>query len=195
MAENELIINRVKTLSLYELIGAPLQALVQAEAQAMQSTVDYIRDIGFEEDTNAKKGGNSNALGKIRMVSFTYSGINEAGQEVERKFSIPLLSLIPIPLLSVKNAEIDFSLKVADFYFEQNRDADRDPSVIKKEGAQRHYLSGKRAAIKATMGSMGREEMQQTQYQIRVKMNVEQSDMPAGLQKMLTAMNQQMENK
>jgi len=194
MPENEFIINRVKSLSLYELIGAPLQALVQAEAQAMQSTVDYIRVIGFEKDAVDFDIEKNPELGKLKMVSFKYFAKNEGGQEVERTFKIPLLSLIPIPLLSVKNAEIEFSLKVADFYFEKDPNIKENSSSDINNEDKNRYLSGKRAAIKATMGTMGKEEMQQTQYQIRVKMNVEQSDMPAGLQKMMNNMVRNIED-
>ena len=83
---------------------------------------------------------------------------------------------------------------MADFYFEKDPNIKENSSSDINNEDKNRYLSGKRAAIKATMGTMGKEEMQQTQYQIRVKMNVEQSDMPAGLQKMMNNMVRNIED-
>ncbi|MTI32113.1 DUF2589 domain-containing protein, partial [Xanthovirga aplysinae] len=184
---NKYSINKVKSLSLYQLIGAPLHALVEAEVQAVQSSLQYILTHGFEQN------GEEEGYGKLKMLTFTHKGTNSNGQEVIKETSIPLLTLLPIPLLSIKNAELEFNLKVTDFKRESLSPLNK--TYGKKDLEQDRALSPDRIGFSATMGVNSRENTSSTDYQIRVKMNVEQSDMPSGLSKLLGLVEEESSSK
>src|SRR5262245_29108466 len=111
-------------LSLYQLIGAPLMAVVQAEAQAAQASADFIKEIGFErklpsaavadkpEDTRSlQEGGNFRDL---TMLQFKHDVRGSDGVVRTHQMNVPVLSLFPIPLLQVKDAEFDFAIRILD---------------------------------------------------------------------------------
>ena len=53
-------------LSLAQLIGAPISALIDAEAQTAMATARFIRQVGFTGDRDSE-----NELGKLQMATFT----------------------------------------------------------------------------------------------------------------------------
>jgi hypothetical protein len=81
------------------LIGGPLSACVDAQADAAMTTVDFIQNVGFDED------------GEIRTVSFEFdTTVN--GTDVHNVLTVPFLTIIPIPVLEIEICEINFSAKL-----------------------------------------------------------------------------------
>ena len=56
----------------YQLIGAPLSAMVQAEALAAQASAEFIEAVGFSKNSNTP----ADSFGHIKTVSFTYKQQN-----------------------------------------------------------------------------------------------------------------------
>ncbi len=75
--------------------AGPLNAVVQAQAQAAQSTVNFIRQAGFNdrnETINAR---------------FSYSSTNATtGEKKDMVLSVPVLTLLPIPYLRVSSTHM-----------------------------------------------------------------------------------------
>ena len=57
--------SEINDVPLYQVIGAPLLALVQAEAQSAQATARYIQEIGFENSTE-----NPLEFGNLKSITF-----------------------------------------------------------------------------------------------------------------------------
>ena len=110
------------------LIGAPMRAAVEAQALAAQSTVDFIREVGFlpaEDDQDPFFPANDtdrrpvNAdVGEVRNVVFKYTTTNttEDGSTDTRDVSltVPILTIVPIPFLRIQEMTIDFSSKITE---------------------------------------------------------------------------------
>lgn len=97
--------------ALRELLGAPLRAMVEAEAMAARATADFIREVGFVPASGASSGSAAvDNYGSPRMVSFRYSRTETNGTSTETTISVPMLTLIPIPSLQISEASIDLSL-------------------------------------------------------------------------------------
>lgn len=101
--------------ALGDLLGAPLRALIEAEAIAARTTADFIKDVGFV----APKAGTSTTngvddIGSPRLVTFRYQRKTADGRDVESTISVPLLTIVPIPSLQISEAKIDLSLIVTD---------------------------------------------------------------------------------
>jgi len=83
---------------LYQIIGAPLLALVQGETQAAQATARFIQEIGFETSPDEPL-----QFGRLKTLTFRYSKISVGGTITELEVEIPVLSThIPHPQVSHK---------------------------------------------------------------------------------------------
>ena len=100
-----------KAFPIENLISAPIRAIIEAQAIATQSALDFISDVGLESDPKSKKS-------KIRTVNFTYShplpDPDNPGMVIDTPstVSIPLLSLIQIPNISIAESTLDFNINI-----------------------------------------------------------------------------------
>ena len=117
---------------LKKIIAAPLVATVQADVYAAIAFVKFIEKYGFEKNSTITKtliekgfdavADNSNGtsqLGKLKMVTFYYDyEVIEDGKPVVRivRVTIPFLSLVPLPLLQVNDAEYRFDIRITGIY-------------------------------------------------------------------------------
>jgi hypothetical protein len=99
--------------NLADLLGAPLVAIVEAEAQAARTTASFIRDVGFVSG-KGDDGNGVDDLGTPRLVTFRFRRRNADGTDVESLMQVPLLTLVPIPSLQVAEATIGLSLVITD---------------------------------------------------------------------------------
>lgn len=139
------------------MIGGPLSAVVQAQAMAAGTTIDFIKEVGFKKLPPPAGGGDApgelvpgeNAeTGDPIYVTFTYPkeispyvpavtaveavdevrdaegnittegvvGVTAADAQpavyADQKFSVPFLTIVPIPYLRVEETTIDFNAKI-----------------------------------------------------------------------------------
>ncbi len=116
-------IRDLRNLPLFELIGAPLVALVEAEVQAARATVEFLTQVGFEPvpgptpkrpGAAAPPAADPDGLGRLRMASFEYSKRDETGTVVPFRVEIPVLALVPIPGVRIKAARVAFTARITD---------------------------------------------------------------------------------
>lgn len=110
----------LKSLPLSDIIGAPVGAIVQAEAQAAKIAIEFIEKVGFQKDPNAPPDAGALDVGSLRMVEFGYTKPDENGDPAEFVAKIPLLALFPIPGIRVKLAKIAFAAKITDVFTESS---------------------------------------------------------------------------
>jgi len=138
------------------LLTAPLKACVDAQAQAASATADYIENVGFEYDPEEN-------VFKPVTVSFVYRTV-----EGEKKFTIPLITVVPVPYLQIHNVNLSFAteLSVTD--------------------------SGRLEGKVSTNDKNKRTETQTSNFSSDIKVNVNikasTSDMPMGISQLLKAM-------
>ncbi|EPX64103.1 hypothetical protein D187_005236 [Cystobacter fuscus DSM 2262] len=172
-----------KPLQFYQLIGAPLTALVQAEAQAAQVTAEFIERVGFEPPAEAPSppGGGApmqQEPRRLRMLTFHYERQDKAGQRRSYQVRIPLLSLIPIPAIQIKTAEIELAANI--------RGLQKAKTRTQVSDTRDDFLSRERLELK--MGMRGGKSA--SALQVKVKMNVEQADIPSGLSRLLHSLDE-----
>jgi hypothetical protein len=83
------------------MIGKPLTAVVDAQAAAAMTTVDFINKIGFDDD------------GNVREATFSYKKLSEDGTEQNVSLNVPYLTIVNVPFLRVEEARIEFNAKVS----------------------------------------------------------------------------------
>lgn len=91
---------------LSDLLGAPMAAVIQAEAIAARATADFIKEVGFTKDSDASDPD----FGAIKNISFTYNRLNADGSSQVASITVPLLTIVPIPSLRVAEADIELDI-------------------------------------------------------------------------------------
>ena len=82
------------------LIGAPLEACVNAQAQAARTTYEYISEVGFDVKSEYEW--------EARTVSFTFMM-----EGVMKQITVPLLTILPLPYLQIDTVDISFTADVS----------------------------------------------------------------------------------
>jgi len=189
-------------LSLYQLLGAPLYALIEAETYAAEATARFIERVGFEvTGRTAEDGSPSRDLGQLRTLSFQQERRDTQGRATSYKVEVPLLSILPIPAMQIREAELEFFVKIVDMVQARQtrktsgREAHPEAEPDEAAPAERGSITDSgRIDFKTTMGRgrLGGEEGSRSglDMQVLIKIKVEQADTPAGLSRLFNLMEQ-----
>lgn len=95
---------QVQVVSLNDLLASAAIATVQAGATASKEFYDNLCNIGFEE-----YDPQTNTVSGMRTLTFEYP--NQGKME---QVSVPILSLVPLTMLQVEDADFTFDVQIAD---------------------------------------------------------------------------------
>jgi Protein of unknown function (DUF2589) len=169
-------------LSLAQLIGAPIHALVDAEAQSAMATARFVRSVGFTGGGEDGDGGMGD-LGALQMARFTRRRRNSDGTDEEVEVQIPLLSMLPIPALQIKDAELDYTVKIIQTEALPRRQAEVNQLMKpQREGPMSEPPATLRAAFAREQRPGDRRSIDML---VKMKLRIEQADMPGGLAQLL----------
>lgn len=163
------------------LIGAPLTAVIQAQAQAAQTTIEFIERVGFVPDAS-----DPTKLGETRTVTFEYEKLSEDGSRTDMAMTVPVLAIVPIPFIRVESCEIDFTAKITDMDTTQvNTSMAVNAST---SGSYSSWLSPVRVEFRASFSynrNTSSTSKFEKEYQMNVHVRAVQDEMPAGLSRVL----------
>jgi len=162
--------NDLQNIDFSNIIGAPLTAVVQAQATASKTTTDFINDVGFITGTNGAKS--------VRLVSFSYARVDN---DTLRNFtlSIPFILMIPVPYIEISDIEITFNVQLNSVDTSQSS---ASFNYAASEGVAYNWGSGYvnyQAGVSYKSMNQNTGQVQQ-QYSLSVKVVAGQSDLPAG---------------
>lgn len=88
--------------SIGDLVGAPLDAVCDAQNKLAQSAFEFMQEIGFNEE------------GKTRMVEFKLQRPIE-GSPTPQDITVqaPFIGLVPLPNLLIDDVQVDFQMEVS----------------------------------------------------------------------------------
>jgi len=96
-------ITSVEALELSKLLGALLASVVDAQAHAARATVDFVESVGFEATPDGER---------LVYVKVRYFKKDENGRRAEFEVEVPLLALVSVPSLAVRQAKLTFSYDI-----------------------------------------------------------------------------------
>ena len=169
-----------QVMELKDLISGPLTATIDADSIAARRYLSYLMELAF--DSYDKETGK---VGKLRMLEFTYQSHDLEGNHLQH-VKIPLLTLVPLPLLQVKEADFDFDIQIVDAL-----SADTDATFSLKNGASPKGKEPEGVKLRVSMASAKTKDTRKSgQHQsltanMKVKVRMEQADMPGGLANLL----------
>jgi hypothetical protein len=159
------------SLDFANLIGGPLNAMVDAQAKSAIATSNFVQQVGFDKD------------GQVRTSTFRYSKPNQAGDNEEFALTVPFISMLPIPFLKIEEGEVEFNAKLTSTQETQNSstigaDASLDVQV--------NYWFVK-ASVKASASykktTSSTEKIEKT-YEMRVLVKVRGTELPTGMDRL-----------
>jgi hypothetical protein len=178
----------LKSLPLQDILGAPISALVQAEAQASRTALDFIEQVGFVRPADAPPGADALDVGTLRMVEFGYSKLDAEGNPAQFVARIPLLALFPIPGLRVKLATLSFTAKITDVFTETTSQTASGETGGEGTGGTTtpdSFLTrpqvGFRGSIVSSTGTQGTTT---SSYDLNIKVELEQTPVSPGMAKL-----------
>jgi hypothetical protein len=165
------------------LIGGPLVAVVNAQAQSAMATVNFIQSVGFYTDEDEKT--------QVMNVDFGYSKkvVGESGTEETKNFElhVPLLSIVPIPYLRVEETNIDFLAKITSVQEREVLEETKTSANLKTK-ANWGWGSARLVVNYSNQRNTRTGEKVQREYSMGVKVRAVQEEMPAGMEKLLAMM-------
>ena len=178
--------DELSSIDFQSMIGGPLMAVVKAQAQSAQTSVDFIKSVGFNA-TDAQTDP-----GKPTMVSFTYDKVLESKDAqgvvtqtiAPRSLTVPILTMLPIPYIRVEEVTIDFNAKinsVSETTTTSSHDLNTSLAVKGGWGPVSAELKCSYSYKKSTSSS---DKIERT-YSLAIHVRAVQDELPAGLEKLL----------
>lgn len=192
MGNNNISRRSCQVMELKQLIAGPLIATIEADALSGQKYLSYILSVAFES-YNPTTG----ETGNLRLLNFSYD--EQDGAIVRKKsVSIPLLTLIPLPLLQIHEADFDFDIKILDALYEKRDEkfSTEEGHIVTKGNTGNGFRMRASLAPQKSEGKHTGTLQQSLMANMKVKVKMHQADMPAGLSNILhlTANNMQIED-
>lgn len=173
--------SQFKGLPMEELIGAPLSAAAKAQTQLAGVTADFINNVGLEGED-----GNKHA----RTVDFTYdrpvTKQDGSVSQEQSKLTVPLLSIVNVPNLSIQEASVDFNMEVKS----SSLDTSETSKAASVSASYNSFFSPFKASFTASVSSKDtstRSSDTSAKYSVSVK--AADRGMPEGLSRVLDMLN------
>jgi len=181
------IADQFKGLPMSDLIGQPLLAAAKAQGKLSTHTQQFINDVGLTSDGN---GGPVSA----RSVDFGFKApvaqSDGSTKLVDDKLSVPLLSILNVPNLSVKKATVDFTMEVKSSTVQT--DSSKTSVKVDTKASYSAWYSPVSVEMKASVSSDSKSEStRKTDNSAKYNVHVEARDdgPPEGLMKVLDVLN------
>jgi hypothetical protein len=194
------------------MLGGPLIAVVNAQAQAAMSTVNFIKQVGFKKKPEEVAGGDTGTEEPI-YVTFKYpkeltpyqpavaADPGDPSAQPPRparpavaavpavyetqQLTVPILTMLPIPFIRIDLATVDFNAKINSVEF---RKTDTNLKVGAELEAKAGWLFGS-AKLKVSTSYQRTTSQGSTvdrTYSMAVHIKAVQDEMPAGMEKLLS---------
>jgi len=176
--------SQFKGLPMKDLIGGPLQAACDAQTLLANASASFIKDIGLQDDGSGSYSARTVDFGFTRPTQLPDGTVSTEKVDLE----VPLLAIINTPSLSVKEAEVDFTMSVSSSTSsESSSDSEADLDATAKLNYGIFSMKVHVHGHVATHSSNTRKSDNSAKYNVRV---VARDDgPPEGLMKVLDMLN------
>lgn len=175
--------NALQAIPFGSVIGGPLKACIDAQAQAAQTTWDFIRQVGLTEDEN----------GNVRAINVQFEYINGGRRMM---LNIPLLTIVPIPYIAIDEIDINFKASISassSQSSEKSKSLAVDSGVKAKASVRALFVKASAEMHCNVSSKKDSKATQESKYSVEYTMDVHvhagQDGMPAGMAKVLEILN------
>lgn len=195
------------------LIGGPLIAVINAQAQSAMTTVGFVKEVGFKQAATPGGAGGHTSTSDPIYVEFTYpKEVNpfipavaaipadpsatppvvasaavpaQTARYEDHKLRVPLLTMIPIPYLRVEETTIDFNAKINSVQ-ERSIDATLKTGTELSGGGQFKMASvSLKSSFSFQMNTRAGSRVERN-YSMAVHVRAVQDEMPGGMERIIS---------
>lgn len=178
------LVEELNSLDFGVYIGGPLQAAIQAQQASSMAAVDFLQEVGFEENSSGNK--------EIRYVNFDYAkqipnpqfDPESTGSEPyitsNVSVKVPYITMLQVPSLRIDTLDIEFNARLTST---QTKSLNSKFSASAELGIDYKVVNFKASASYQRSSSRG--EKVEKSYSLNVKVHAVQDEMPAGLDRIL----------
>lgn len=168
----------LKSLPFGNIIGGPLVACVEAQAQAARTSWEFIQNVGLYTDGEEKKTVN---------VSFQFIKDGHMAQ-----VTVPLLTIVPIPYIAINSIDINFKANISASAASTEKENSSSATDVKTSASARCFWA--RGSMNASYSSKKdssatKDSKYSVEYTMDVAVHAGQDSMPAGMAKVLEMLN------
>jgi hypothetical protein len=176
----------LSSIDFQSMIGGPLNAIVKAQAQSAQTSVDFIKSVGFNA-ADAKEDP-----GKPTMVTFEYVKIIETKDDkgvitstpTPMKLTVPILTMLPIPFIRVEEATIDFNAKINSVVESTTASSSELNTSLAVKGGWGPVSAELKCSYSAKKSTSATDKTERT-YSLAIHVRAVQDELPAGMEKLM----------
>lgn len=169
------------SLDFANLIGGPLNAIVDAQARSAIATANFVQEVGFDKN------------GAVRNSTFRYSKPNQDGDQEEFSLTIPFIMMLPVPFVAIEEGEVEFNAKLTST---QETASSSEVGGSASMDASINYWFVK-ARVKASASykktSSATEKIERT-YEMKVRVLVKGTELPAGMERLFGMLESSLED-
>ena len=161
------------------IIGGPLTAVIEAQAQAAETSIGFINDIGLQYDE-----------GELKPVMATFSYFKDS-QDVEgninrrkHRLQVPVLAIVPIPFMTFDDVWLNF----VNLNSIESRSRDRNTNL--KASGRLGFGPVKIKAAYAKQWTRKDVGQLSRSYGMNVQVHAVQDAMPEGMERVLNILEQ-----
>lgn len=176
--------NALQAIPFGSIIGAPLSACIEAQAKAAKTSWEFIKEVGLNETEDGGK--------QAIYVNFEF---RRNGRSTT--LSVPLLTIVPIPYLAIKDIDISFKANIsASASSSKTTSSSFAVNASMKAQAKANFgIASASMEMSASVSSKKdstatRDSKYSVEYTMDVNVKAGQDDMPAGMAKVLEILNQ-----
>lgn len=168
----------LKSLPFGNIIGGPLVACVEAQAQAARTSWEFIQNVGLYTEGEEKKTVN---------VSFQFIKDGHMAQ-----ITVPLLTIVPIPYIAINSIDINFKANISASAASTETENSSSAADVKTSASARCFWA--RGSMNASYSSKKdssatKDSKYSVEYTMDVAVHAGQDSMPAGMAKVLEMLN------
>lgn len=180
------VVNTLQNLPFDSLIAAPLNACVNAQAEAAQTTINFIESVGLNDVDGQKE------------AVYVYFNFIQGGRRVT--ISVPLLTMVPIPYIAINTIDINFKAKVTGIQNQQNTASEsyqKDTEEKKKKSGLGWFSVSSTQLTTSISTKKDSTSTKDSGYSVEATIDVavhaSQDSMPAGMAKILEMLGSAMD--
>lgn len=176
----------LSSIDFQSMIGGPLISVVKAQAQSAQTSVDFIKSVGFNPADAEKDPG------KPTMVTFSYdkpvetkdSSGNITVTPQTYNLTVPILTMLPIPYIRVEEVTIDFNAKINSVVETTTASSSELSASLSAKGGWGPVSAELKCSYSNKKSSSATSKTERT-YSLNIHVRAVQDELPAGLEKLL----------
>jgi hypothetical protein len=163
-----------KSIDFGSLVGAQLTALIEAETEGAEKSAEYIESVGFDRKADGTL--------TLRMVTFDMRRRDTDGIVRTHSIKVPVITLVPIPLLTIEEANIEFELQIESV---TTATSEAGGGANSARSSIASLLTGKSRNKLVTRLARTTRDNSTTKSDLKMSVKISQSPFPLGIERLL----------